>query len=374
MDTRVLIVGGGLAGLSLADRLCQAGVDFMLVEAQDRLGGRILTETIQQGAFDLGPAWFWAGQPRMAALIIRLGLGYFEQYSSGAIMFQDQSGAVHRNRGFASMRGSYRIAGGMGALIDGLREALPRSRIQLGFQVNALAHKRGWVEAQINNGERSQTIKTERVVLAIPPRVVAETIQFSPALPDAAISKMQQTPTWMAGQAKILAVYDKPYWREAGLSGEGMSLKGPLVEIHDASAAEGASYALFGFVGFPAAPMRGQHPQVIRDLAKEQLVAMFSNSMENPIDIRLQDWAQNRFIATRRDHTSPQFHPAYGMPKELSDLWSGNLLMGSTEMGSMFGGFLEGALEAAEATEAQITKNETNRSVFNTALGIDKLT
>ena len=50
MDTRVLIVGGGLAGLSLADRLCQAGVDFMLVEAQDRLGGRILTETIQQGA------------------------------------------------------------------------------------------------------------------------------------------------------------------------------------------------------------------------------------------------------------------------------------------------------------------------------------
>ncbi len=99
MKTEVLIVGGGLAGLSLADKLAREGVDFLLVEAQNRLGGRILTEDISGGAFDLGPAWFWPGQPRMAQLIDRLGLRYFEQYSAGDIVFQDQSGAVHKNRG-----------------------------------------------------------------------------------------------------------------------------------------------------------------------------------------------------------------------------------------------------------------------------------
>ncbi len=46
METEVLIVGGGLAGLSLADKLSREGVDFLLVEAQNRLGGRILTEDI----------------------------------------------------------------------------------------------------------------------------------------------------------------------------------------------------------------------------------------------------------------------------------------------------------------------------------------
>lgn len=96
MKTEVLIVGGGLAGLSLADKLAREGVDFLLVEAQNRLGGRILTEDISGGAFDLGPAWFWPGQPRMAQLIDRLGLRYFEQYSAGDIVFQDQSGAVHK--------------------------------------------------------------------------------------------------------------------------------------------------------------------------------------------------------------------------------------------------------------------------------------
>jgi len=52
MKTEVLIVGGGLAGLSLADKLAREGVDFLLVEAQNRLGGRILTEDIGGGAFD----------------------------------------------------------------------------------------------------------------------------------------------------------------------------------------------------------------------------------------------------------------------------------------------------------------------------------
>ena len=53
MHTDILIVGGGLSGLALADKLQQAGRDFVLVEARNRLGGRI--DVLRDGgsAFDL---------------------------------------------------------------------------------------------------------------------------------------------------------------------------------------------------------------------------------------------------------------------------------------------------------------------------------
>ena len=41
MDTDILIVGGGLAGLSIAWQLEQKGLDYRLIEARDRFGGRI---------------------------------------------------------------------------------------------------------------------------------------------------------------------------------------------------------------------------------------------------------------------------------------------------------------------------------------------
>ena len=50
--TGVAIIGGGLAGLCAARLLHREGVDFQLVEARDRLGGRILTVDAR-GAPDL---------------------------------------------------------------------------------------------------------------------------------------------------------------------------------------------------------------------------------------------------------------------------------------------------------------------------------
>jgi len=353
MQTDVLVVGGGLSGLSVADQLAQADIDFLLVEAQDRLGGRILTQEIAGAAFDLGPAWFWPGQPRIAKLILRLGLGVFEQYASGSIVFQDQAGDVQRDRGYSSMTGSLRVAGGMGAMIAGLQSHLAPFRLWLKTRVQSVEDIGGNIRVVLATDAGVETVTARQVVLALPPRIIADTITFAPTLPQDAIRSMAQIPTWMAGQAKILAVYDKPHWRDAGFSGDAMSQKGPMVEIHDASPASGGPYALFGFVGYPA-PMRAKHPDQILDLARQQLVDMFGPQMANPIFLHMQDWALNDAIATPRDHISPRSHPIYGLPRPLCNLWSGRLILASTETGPEFGGYLEGALEAADAASQRI--------------------
>ncbi|MEM1035100.1 MAG: FAD-dependent oxidoreductase [Myxococcota bacterium] len=103
---RTVIVGGGLSGLSLAERLEARGHDYRLLEARDRFGGRIMTEWRGGAAFDMGPAWFWPGQPRIADLIARLRLEAFEEHATGELTFEDERGRVQHGRGLASMAGS----------------------------------------------------------------------------------------------------------------------------------------------------------------------------------------------------------------------------------------------------------------------------
>ena len=92
MSARVAIVGGGLAGLEAARLLERAGVAFVLLEARERLGGRILTvDAARQpcaDGFDLGPSWYWPHmQPAIGELIEELSLPAFGQVSAGDVIF-----------------------------------------------------------------------------------------------------------------------------------------------------------------------------------------------------------------------------------------------------------------------------------------------
>ncbi|MEM7319358.1 MAG: FAD-dependent oxidoreductase [Pseudomonadota bacterium] len=355
METDVLIVGGGLAGLTLADHLTRAGIEFLLVEAQSRLGGRILTEQLSGGQFDLGPAWFWPGQPRMADLVQRFSLPVFEQYSSGDLMFQDQTGTVQRGRGYASMQGSLRLDGGLGQLISALGDTIDQNSVFLDTRLVSLSREAGYLAAGLERSGTPFRVRAKQVVLAIPPRVAAETIAVEPRLEPEQIGALKQIPTWMAGQAKILAVYDQPYWRNAGLSGDALSQRGPMVEIHDASPKQGGPYALFGFVGVPADARAGQGATLL-GLAKTQLAAMFGKEMAKPIDLVIKDWASVPGIATTEDRAPVRNHPIYGLPSQLRAIWDGKLHLASTETAQGFGGFLEGALEAAERTAHDLAR------------------
>ena len=55
--TQVLIIGAGVAGLAAANEATQQGLTVKVIEARDRLGGRIFTDTVGANKVDLGAAW-----------------------------------------------------------------------------------------------------------------------------------------------------------------------------------------------------------------------------------------------------------------------------------------------------------------------------
>ncbi|OQW51632.1 flavin monoamine oxidase family protein [Candidatus Raskinella chloraquaticus] len=350
MQTDILIIGAGLAGMALANRLHREHRRVLLVEARERFGGRIHVHEEGGAAFDLGPAWFWPGQPRMEALIADLGLTAFEQYCRGDLVYEHHDGVVERGRGFSSMQGSLRVAGGMSSLITGLARTLPAKRILTSTRLAGLDDHGKTVRAKVMQGADHLTIEAHQVVLAMPPRLAVNHISFDPPLAPAIRQAANDVPTWMAGQAKILAIYDAPHWRDAGLSGDAMSQRGPMVEIHDASPASGGPYALFGFVGVPPAIRQAHRHEVLR-LAASQLVRLFGAALGEPRALIMQDWADEPLTATLADHAGPTQHPAYGRPSALDHLWQGRLHFASSEMAPHFGGYLEGALEAADTLD-----------------------
>ncbi len=83
-EADVAIVGAGLAGLTAARRLVDAGVEPVVVEARDRVGGRTLNHEIGDGkVVEVGGEWVGPTQRRMLALSHELGVDTFPTYDEG---------------------------------------------------------------------------------------------------------------------------------------------------------------------------------------------------------------------------------------------------------------------------------------------------
>jgi monoamine oxidase len=368
MQADTLIVGGGLSGLYLAYRMTRESRSFLLVEARDRLGGRILSRTAAgqeretDARYDLGPAWVWpALQPRLRQLLVELNLPLFPQYTQGAILYEDVSGAAPRELNDPSAHGqSYRLTGGAGRVIERLAAALPEENLLVNRRVVRMTRQGDTVAVEMRDPQGSDLpITARQVVLALPPRLLAQHVEFVPALPASMHDSWIATPTWMAGQAKAVALYATPFWRAQGRSGEAYSRRGPLMEIHDASPARGGPYALFGFVGIAADGRRQLGVTELRRACLAQWRRLFGDDAARPLDVFIKDWADDTLTATREDRHAPAHHPAYGTVNGGRAVWEGQLILAGSETAETHGGYLEGALEAAEAALAHIRSAES---------------
>ena len=84
LDVDFAVVGAGLAGLTTARAILEAGRSVAVLEARDRVGGRVLSQPIGDGqVVEMGGQWVGPTQDRMYALSQELGIKTFSTHDDG---------------------------------------------------------------------------------------------------------------------------------------------------------------------------------------------------------------------------------------------------------------------------------------------------
>lgn len=357
----VAIVGGGLAGLYAAYSLQEAGIDFHVYEARDRFGGRILSAGRDaygaQHGFDLGPSWFWPDlHPEMGRVISQLGLQAFPQHDEGDVLVERQPNAPPvRFAGYRQNPRSMRIVGGTGALIERLVHALPQHSLSLNSRVveMAIEGRCATLALRKRGGTKAQVV-ADQVIMALPPRLLEASIAFTPPVKRGTRLRWRETDTWMAPHAKFVALYDRPFWREEGLSGMAQSMVGPLAEIHDATTSSGAA-ALFGFFGLGPDERDALGTDTLRRACLNQLARLFGQAAGLPRDSLLMDWTTESLTATALDRQG-KAHPLPQHGPWISGPWQELVALAGSETSAIAPGYLAGAIEAGQRSVAETIK------------------
>jgi monoamine oxidase len=345
----VVVIGAGIAGLTAALRVAHEGKSVLVLEARDRVGGRVWNHQLANGKVsERGGTFVGPTQDRLSALAEEFGIGTFPTYDDGQdvyyvdgerqlysdtgatgtapadpLILADLTTAVTRldqmateipvdapweaakaaeydaqtldqwikanttsprfqrlvpaatrpifgaeptelsllftlfyiaasgneqnqgtfERNFNTRGGAQesRFVGGSQAIPLSVAKHLGR-RVVLSTPVRQIRYNNGGVSVISDK----LNVKAKQVIVAIPP-LLAGQIDFKPALPPDRAALNQRLPPGTLW--KVAAQYDRPFWREAGLTGTAVSLNGPVNATFDDSPQDGSPGIIFGFVG-----------------------------------------------------------------------------------------------------------------------------
>lgn len=341
MKERILIVGGGLSGLTLAYLLSKRNIEAKILEASPRLGGRIQTITgTLETPLELGATWFSDMHKNMLNLLNELGLQKYEQFSKGKSLFQTKSFEPPQEFFMpASQSPSYRIADGTQALIDALANQLDNENIKLNTKVEAITNIGNALEVKSSNGQK---IQADKVIICVPPQLVDSQIQFSPELPNSVTKVLPTVHTWMAGSIKFVLEYDNPFWRNNGYSGMLFSHSGIVSEMHDHTNAEENK---FGFTGFLNGGAISYSQEVRKEFVIRQLTELLGNKVLNYSSYSDKVWSDKFVLSENQTILRP--HQNNGHSLLQNSYMNDKLFFSGTETATEFGGYMEGAIISA---------------------------
>ncbi len=340
MQSDITIIGAGVSGLTAAYLLKQKGITAHILEARDRVGGRTHSVKSFNAHLDLGAAWIWPHHHNVSELVKELGIKTYPQYETGYALYETPNDV----QAFMPQGTNYpqRFPNGTQEISLRLAEKL-KGQIRLGARVKHIEHHSEFISIALDTGE---TLQTQKLILAMPPRVIASTITFTPELPEALKKAQQQTHTWMGNSAKALITFEKPFWREKRLSGFAMSYVGPLGELHDNSPEDTSNGVIKGF--FAGMQSYQGSLEQRKDAVIKQLVRLYGSEAQGYLEYHDYAWWQTDLSSAAKDHIPLREHPTYGNSEFSKSYWDEKLFFAGAETAAEQGGYLDGAVEAAK--------------------------
>lgn len=344
--TNIIIIGGGFSGLLTAHLLRKEGVASQILEARDRLGGRIHTvRSDDEPPIEMGATWLGEKHRHLLGLLDDLDIGIYEQYMGDKGYYEPMSVSPPQLVDLPpNEQPSYRIAGGTDTLIRTLADRLDQDRIHLNQVVRSIRKTATALEVRTD----SDLFKADFAISTLPPKLLSGNIDFSPHLPDELTDIASRTHTWMAESIKVALTFEKPFWRKADSSGTIFSNVGPVSEMYDHS--NNNHYALKGFMNNAyQAVSREQRKQLVI----EQLRRFYGGEVDGYLSYRELVWPKEPFTYSNyRQPVIPHQHNGHAIFQQpfLDD----RLLIAGSETATEFPGYMDGAVESARRTVRQL--------------------
>jgi monoamine oxidase len=231
--------------------------------------------------------------------------------------------------------GSHQIAATMAAELG--------ERVRLNSAVTRIE----WSDAAVAVMSSGGVVEARRAVVAIPPAHRLD-IDIAPA---PRIEYQQLSQRWPQGAlTKAYAAYDRPFWRDKGLSGQSLSDVGPVFITFDVGPESGGPGVLLGFVdarGFDALSAERRRSSALAGFA-----AIFGPQAADPIDYLDQRWGAESFAPGGPTAAVPpgswtQFGPLLHQPV-------GPLHWAGTETADEWTGFMDGAVRSGQRAAAEV--------------------
>ncbi|AFK02693.1 amine oxidase [Emticicia oligotrophica DSM 17448] len=438
-----IVIGAGYAGLTATRELLKAEKDVLLLEARDRVGGRVYTKYYDDGSYlDLGAAWVGPTQDKIYALAREFGVGTFPTYDEGksTLYFNgkvkhykgiipplpigsllsldfaikrmnklsktidlekpwDSPNAAYydsmtlatwmqKQMSFKTARIMFKLAAEAiwaadpneismlhalfytksgrdldtlinvkngaqeerilgGASLPALRLAETfQDKIRLNSVVKNIIQEGELVKIQ---GEGFEFV-AKKVVVALPP-TLAGRINYLPIMPANREQLTQRMP--MGTVWKTYAIYDKPFWREAGLNGLSATNDGFTTVTFDNSPKDGSKGIMMGFVlGNQAKAFANLSEEERRNSILDSFAKFYGEKARHPITYIDHSWATEEF--TRGCYAGLMPTGAWtSLGKALREP-VGNIHWAGTETSDIWNGYIDGAIRSGERVAREI--------------------
>ena len=451
----VVVIGAGLAGLTAARQVVAGGRSVLVLEARDRVGGRVLSHTLPGGApSELGGMFTGPTQDHIQELAKDLGVGLYPSYNTGNNVFvggdgrreefpsdsplgtapadplvapdivlavtqldematqvdvdapwssphaeewdrqtldtwlrehtsgnpefmavtsaateaifgcepgelsllftvfylaasgnEDNQGTFERNFNTAGGAQERRFAGGT-HLIPQRMAAQLGGRVLLNAAVRRIDQSTSGVTVHSDAG----VVNAGRAIVAMPPTLAAR-IFYEPALPPLRDQLTQRMP--QGSLMKFEAVYETPFWRDRGLTGQVVSENGPVKVTFDVSPEGGNPGIMMGFIGgHEARDWEQRSATSRRDAVLRQFAHFFGDEALSPREVvefnwSTEVWSRGCPVAVLGPGTLLDFGPALRRPVDRIH-WAGS------ETSTYWNGYMDGAVRSGRRAAAEV--------------------